>query len=327
MMDISIVVPAYNERESLPELLRQIHEAVTPLNMSYEVIVVDDGSTDGTFDVAVSLRETYPTLRAIRFRRNYGKSPALAEGFKLAAGRYVITMDADLQDDPHEIKNLLAKLDEGFDMVSGWKKIRHDPISKTLPSKVFNYVTSKITGIKLHDFNCGLKAYRREVIETLNVYGEMHRFLPVLAHFNGFRVGEIVVQHHPRKFGKSKYGFARIFNGLFDLMTVIFLTRFRTSPLHVFGMVGLASFSAGFLIELYFTIEKLLGHPIKQRPLFFLGILLLIVGVQFVGFGLVAEMISANHAENVRYNIAEKAGFDEPVNIDTHTLESTKKTS
>ena len=317
-MDITVVVPAYNERDSLPELMKQIHAAVTDLNLTYEVIVVDDGSNDGTFEVLKSLRSEYPTLRAIRFRRNYGKSPALSEGFKLVKGKFVITMDADLQDDPREIKNLLAKLEE-VDMVSGWKKVRHDPISKTFPSKIFNFVTSKITGINIHDFNCGLKGYRKEVIDSLNVYGEMHRFLPVLANWQGFRVGEIVVQHHARKFGKSKYGFARIFNGLFDLMTVIFLTRFRTSPLHVFGMVGLASFSSGFLIELYITAQKLMGIPIKQRPLFFLGILLLIVGVQFVGFGLVAEMISAHQAENVRYSIREHIGLDRDQQLATET--------
>jgi len=305
-MDLSIVIPAYNEHASLPELLKRIHTAVEPLKMSCEVIVIDDGSHDQTFETLKSLKNNFPMLKAIRFRRNYGKSPALSEGFKMVNGKFVITMDADLQDDPAEIPHLLSKLNEGFDMISGWKKVRHDPVTKTLPSRVFNYVTSKITGIKIHDFNCGLKAYRREVIESIQVYGEMHRFLPVLAHWQGFRVGELVVTHHARKFGKSKFGAARFFNGFFDLMTVLFLTRFKTSPLHIFGMVGFVTFAAGFVIEAYLSVLWFMGQAIKQRPLFFLGILLLIVGIQFVGFGLVAEMLSANHAENVTYPIRER---------------------
>lgn len=305
-MDLSIVIPAYNEKESLPDLLKQIREVLGPTKMQYEVIVVDDGSRDGTFELLRSLKNTYPELRAIRFRRNFGKSPALAEGFRLVRGKWVVTMDADLQDDPREIPGLLALLEDEYDMVSGWKKVRHDPVSKTIPSKIFNKVTAWITGIKIHDFNCGLKAYRREVVDSLQVYGEMHRFLPVLAHWQGFRVGEVVVTHHPRRYGKSKFGLSRFFNGFFDLMTVLFITRFRTSPLHVFGMVGLISFLIGFGIELYFTIDKIMGNPIRQRPLFFLGILMLIMGVQFIGFGLVAEMISSNHAENVTYSIQER---------------------
>lgn len=306
-MDVSIVVPALNEKESLPELLERITKAMnlTP-ELTYEVIIVDDGSTDGTFQEIKSLKEKYPPLKAISFRRNYGKSPALSEGFKQAKGARVITMDADLQDDPAEIPNLLAALENGLDMVSGWKKDRKDPISKTLPSKIYNFFTSLFTGIRLHDFNCGLKAYRQEVIETMQVYGELHRFLPVLAHWQGFKVGEIVVVHHPRKYGKSKFGISRLFTGFFDLMTVLFLTRFKTSPLHIFGMVGLFSFITGFVIELYFTVQKIMGYSIGQRPLFFLGILLIIVGVQFIGFGLVAEMISAGMAENVNYSIKER---------------------
>ncbi|MCB0315713.1 MAG: glycosyltransferase family 2 protein, partial [Calditrichaeota bacterium] len=269
-------------------------------------IVVDDGSNDGTFQTLKSLKPQYPRLKALRFRKNYGKSPALAEGFKAAQGERVITMDADLQDDPAEIPALLAKLDEGYDMVSGWKKERHDPITKTVPSKLFNLVTSLMSGIRLHDFNCGLKAYRKVVVESLQVYGELHRFLPVLAHWHGFRVGELVVKHHPRKFGRTKFGLARFFNGFFDLMTVLFLTRFRTTPLHIFGMIGMAAFTLGFLIELYLTVMWFNGHGIGGRPLFFLGILLIIVGIQFVGFGLLAEMTSAGLAENVNYSIKEK---------------------
>lgn len=305
-MDLSIVIPAYNESESLPELLARITQSADPLQLEYEIIVVDDGSNDGTFQTLKSLKPQYPRLKALRFRKNYGKSPALAEGFKAAQGERVITMDADLQDDPAEIPALLAKLDAGYDMVSGWKKERHDPITKTVPSKLFNLVTSLMSGIRLHDFNCGLKAYRKVVVESLQVYGELHRFLPVLAHWHGFRVGELVVKHHPRKFGRTKFGLARFFNGFFDLMTVLFLTRFRTTPLHIFGMIGMAAFTLGFLIELYLTVMWFNGHGIGGRPLFFLGILLIIVGIQFVGFGLLAEMTSAGLAENVNYSIKEK---------------------
>ncbi len=305
-MDLSIVIPAFNEKDSLLELLKRITEEMESQTLEYEVIIVDDGSTDGTLAELHRLKSQYPRLKAISFRRNYGKSPALSEGFRLASGTYVVTMDADLQDDPAEIPALIEKLESGYDMVSGWKKKRHDPLSKTVPSRIFNFFTARLTGIPIHDFNCGLKIYRREVVESLQVYGELHRFLPVLAHWQGFRVGELPVQHHPRKYGKSKFGFARFLNGFFDLLTVLFLTRFKTSPLHVFGFIGMGLFSIGFIIELYLTWQWFLGHGIGRRPLFFLGILTIIVGVQFVGFGLVAEMLSAGFAENVTYSIRER---------------------
>ncbi len=306
MVDISIVVPAYNEAESFPELLSQIQEAVAPMNMSLEVIIVDDGSNDGSVEVLKSLKEKYPFLKVLSFRKNYGKSAALSEGFKIVQGNYVITMDADLQDDPHEIPNLIAKLEEGYDLVSGWKKKRHDPLSKTIPSRLFNFVTSRITGIRIHDFNCGLKAYRQQVVKDMTVYGELHRFLPVLAHWNGFRVGEIVVQHHPRKYGKTKFGITRFFNGFFDLMTVLFITRYKSTPLHIFGMLGLLTSFVGIAIELYLTVGWFTGERIRNRPLFFLGILTIIVGIQFFVFGLIGEMISAHFAERVEYSIKEK---------------------
>ena len=305
-MDLSIVIPAYNEAESFPELLQQIRESVRPLNFRYEIIIIDDGSTDDSFRVLQELKKEHPQLKVIRFRRNYGKSAALSVGFREAQGRYVITMDADLQDDPHEIPNLIAKLEEGYDLVSGWKKKRHDPLSKTIPSRLFNFVTSRLTGIRIHDFNCGLKAYRQDVVKDLQVYGELHRFLPVLAHWNGFRVSEIVVQHHPRKYGKTKFGISRFFNGFFDLMTVLFITRYKTSPLHIFGMMGLLSFLLGFGIELYLTVRWFAGEHIRNRPLFFFGILTIIVGVQFIVFGLLGEMISANFAEGVEYSIKDR---------------------
>lgn len=305
-MDLSVVIPAYNESESLPELIRRIHETLSGENLQFEIIVVDDGSRDNTLEVVKQLKGQYCTIKAISFRRNYGKSAALSQGFKMASGKVVVTMDADLQDDPAEIPNLLAKLEEGYDLVSGWKKKRRDPITKTIPSRIFNFVTARLTGIPLHDFNCGLKAYRQDVIQNLQVYGELHRFLPVLAQWQGFRVGEIPVTHHPRKFGKTKFGISRFFHGFFDLITVLFLTRYRSTPLHIFGMFGLINVVLGVLIEGYLTVGWFMGQDIKNRPLFFLGILLIIVGVQFIVFGLLGEMLSAGFAENVEYAIREK---------------------
>lgn len=304
-MNLSIVIPAYNEKESLPILLQKIRDVVNQLDLQYEIVVVDDGSGDGTDSILKELKPQFPELRAIIFRKNYGKSAALSEGFKFARGEIVITMDSDLQDDPAEISNLLKKLDEGFDLVSGWKKKRHDPLSKTIPSRLFNLVTSMLSGIRLHDFNCGLKAYRRNVLNEIQVYGELHRFIPVLAHWHGFKVSEIPVQHYPRKYGKSKFGITRFFYGFLDLITVLFLTRYRTSPLHVFGMMGLLAFSLGIIIEIYMTIIWLMGQGIGRRPLFFLGILLIIVGAQFIVLGLLGEMISAGFAEHTEYSYKE----------------------
>ncbi len=306
MPEISIVIPAFNEQESMPELLRQIREAVQPLGRSYEVIVVDDGSTDNTLSVLRSLKKDYPELKVISFRRNYGKSAALSVGFREARGEYIFTLDADLQDDPGEIPEILPMLEGDYDLVSGWKKKRHDPLSKTVPSRIFNLVTSLLSGIRLHDFNCGLKGYRKEAAKSLEIYGELHRFLPVLAHWHGFRVGEKVVRHRPRKYGRSKFGLSRFFNGFFDLLTVIFITRYKTSPLHMFGMVGLFAFLFGFAVELYLTVRWFMGESIRNRPLFFLGILSIIVGVQVIFFGLLGEMISAGAAERTQYSVKEK---------------------
>lgn len=306
-MDISIVIPAYNEEESIAELLEEINSTLTPLNKPFEVIVIDDGSTDKTLEVLKAQKDRFNWLRVVSFRKNYGKSAALSWAFKEANGKCVITMDADLQDDPKEIPNLIEKLNnENFDLISGWKKRRKDPLSKTIPSRFFNIVTSRITGIRIHDFNCGLKAYRGEVVKNLTVYGELHRFLPVLAHWNGFRVAELVVHHRPRKFGKTKFGISRFCNGFFDLMTVLFITRYQTTPLHIFGMLGALTVLFGLLIELYLTILWFIGEGIRNRPLFFLGILCIIVGIQFIVFGLLGEMISAKFAEKVHYSIKEK---------------------
>jgi glycosyltransferase involved in cell wall biosynthesis len=305
MLDISIVIPAFNEKESLSELLLQIEETLLVQEFSYEIIIVDDGSTDGTMHVLRSMKEQLKNLRVISFRKNYGKSAALAMGFAKSVGKYIITMDADLQDDPNEIPGLIAKLEEGYDLVSGWKKDRKDPLSKKIPSKIFNFITSRLAGIKIHDINCGLKAYRREVVNDLQIYGELHRFLPVLVHWNGYYVGEMAVKHRARKYGRTKFGFSRFFNGFFDLLTVLFITRYKSTPLHIFGIFGLIIFLFGLLVELYLSVGWMLGEKIGARPLFFLGILAIIVGVQFIFFGLLGEMISSHMAERVKYSIKE----------------------
>ena len=305
-MDVSIIIPLLNEEESLGELYSIISEVMDKNSLSYEICFVDDGSTDKSLDVLKELRQNNKNIKILSFRKNYGKSAALSEGFKLARGEYIITMDADLQDDPAEIPNLINKLNEGFDMVSGWKKKRNDPLTKTIPSKFFNYTTSLLTGIKIHDFNCGLKAYRKEVIKEIPVYGELHRYLPVLAHWRGFRVGEIIVQHHPRKYGVTKFGWRRLLHGFFDLLTVLFITRYRQKPLHLFGSVGLVSITTGFAILLYLSILWLQGYGIGDRPLLILGLLLVIVGMQSFSLGLIGEMITNSRDEEISYSIREK---------------------
>ena len=242
---ISAIVPLLNEEESLRELYDQLAASLTSLG-SWEIIFVDDGSTDGSLEVLKNLHEKDPRVRLISFRKNYGKSAALNAGFHAARGDYVVTLDADLQDDPAEIPNLMRKIEEGYDLVSGWKKKRYDPLSKTIPSRIFNFATGILSGLRIHDFNCGLKAYRREVTEKLPVYGELHRFLPALAHWDGFRVTEIPVQHHARKYGRTKFGISRFFNGFYDLMAVIFLSRFTKKPMHLFGLLGVLCALLGF---------------------------------------------------------------------------------
>jgi glycosyltransferase involved in cell wall biosynthesis len=287
---VTVVVPLFNEAESLPELHQRLTAVLGPFGGGYELIFVDDGSRDESLAVLQNLAANDVHLRIISFRRNFGKSAALATGFRAARGRFVITMDSDLQDDPAEIPGLIAKLEEGFDLVSGWKKTRHDPVfSKNLPSKLFNRVTSRLSGIHLHDFNCGLKAYRNEVVKDLPVYGELHRFLPVLAFKLGYRITEIPVQHHARKYGKTKFGMNRFVNGFFDLLTVLFISDYNRAPLHLFGSMGLFCGFIGFLVNLYLSIGWFRGVPIGNRPLLFLGILLMVIGVQFFSFGLIAE--------------------------------------
>ncbi len=304
-MNLSIVIPAYNEEESLAKLLDEIIPICESLSLEFEIIIVDDGSTDQTFNIVRTASAQDNRIHGFRFRRNCGKAAALSVGFGHCKGKYVITFDADLQDNPSEIPALLAKLDGGADMVSGWKKLRHDPWHKVIPSKAFNLLTRFISGLKLHDFNCGLKAYRREVVQTVNLYGELHRYIPVMANWEGFKVEEMVVDHRPRKFGKSKYGLAR-FKGVLDLLTVWFLHRYTMRPLHLFGLGGLLSSLIGFCILIYFAIDWLITSNLHLRPLLLGGIAFILVGIQFVSIGLLGELITQQ--SNAIYPIAETAG-------------------
>jgi glycosyltransferase involved in cell wall biosynthesis len=305
-LDLSVVIPLLDEAESLAELSAALRQVLEGMKLKYEVIFVDDGSTDNSFKILQEMHELHGQVKAIRFRKNFGKSAALSAGFQAARGEIVVTMDADLQDDPEEIPQLVEKLNEGYDLVSGWKKKRYDPLSKTIPSRFFNFVTAKMTGIRLHDFNCGLKVYRAELAKELNIYGELHRYVPVLAHWAGFQVGEIAVRHHPRKYGKTKFGLGRFWKGFLDLLTVLFTTRYIQRPLHLFGVWGLISFLVGLVIDVYLSIEWLLGRTaISNRPLFLLGIALIIVGVQFVSFGLLGEMITKTQQTSREYAIRE----------------------
>ena len=309
---LSIVVPLFNERESLPELLEQLSAAMCEKELhalfqepfEYEIIMVDDGSTDDSSTLISRMIPSRPELRLISFQRNFGKTAALSAGFMAATGDYICTIDADLQDDPFAIKEMIKKLQEGYDLVSGWKQQRKDPISKTIPSKLFNGVTRLFTGITLHDFNCGLKVYRKEVTRRLELNGDMHRYIPVLAQWMGFRIAELPVTHHPRKFGSTKYGSSRFFSGLFDFLSVLFITRYLRRPMHFFGMAGLTSFLFGFLISLYVSLDKILLHkPVSNRPILFLGILLLILGVQLFSTGLLGEMLSTSSSRGSAFTI------------------------
>lgn len=308
---LSVVVPLLNEAASLAELHEKITAVINRLRLRAEIIFVDDGSTDESFGNLQQLHRRDRRVRVIQFRRNYGKAAALAAGFAAAQGRYIVTMDADLQDDPEEIPHLLEELNKGYDLISGWKKRRHDKFSKRFASKIFNTVTGFFTGVKLHDINCGLKAYRREVTDNIRVYGQLHRFLPVLAHKEGFRIGEAEVRHHPRKHGKSKFGLSRYTSGLFDLVTVLFLTRYTRRPLHLFGLGGLIAFMLGFAINAYLSYERLFNQRyLTNRPLLFLGLLLLIIGVQMISFGLMGEMLAATQNQTPNYGIKAELGFE-----------------
>ncbi len=294
---ISIVVPVHDEERSVALLYDELRSALEPLDTAWEAIFVDDGSTDGTFGALTRLHSSTDNVRVVRLRRNFGKAAALGAGFDQACGETVVTIDGDLQDDPAEIPRLLAKLEEGFDLVSGWKARRRDPLSRRLPSKLFNWVTSRFSGVRLHDMNCGLKAYRAEVVNGLRLYGELHRFIPVIAHYRGFRIAELPVNHRPRGHGRSRYGLERYLRGFLDLLTVSFIGRYRHRPLHLFGGLGLALGFAGTAILAYLTVVKALGHAIGGRPLLLLGVLLVVVGLQFFSLGLISEMITSQHEE------------------------------
>lgn len=296
---ISVIIPSYNEEESIVELSIALKKVFERIHANYEVIFIDDGSNDDSFQKIREVNRLNNRFKCIKFKRNYGKSAALSEGFKSARGDIIITMDADLQDDPEEIPSLIQKLNQGYDMVSGWKKKRYDPFIKRFSSRFFNFVTSKLVGLKLHDYNCGLKVYKKDVIKNIKIYGEMHRYIPAIAYLSGYRVTEITVTHHPRKFGKTKFGSSRFIKGLLDLLTVLFTSKFIKRPLHFFGVIGIISFIAGFGILVYLTILKFFESiPISNRPLFMVGILFAIVGIQFISLGLIAEMITKTSLEN-----------------------------
>ncbi|HLF13701.1 MAG TPA: glycosyltransferase family 2 protein [Bacteroidota bacterium] len=305
--EVSLVIPVYNEEGSLRELYDNIRNGLGRMQR-YEIIFVDDGSTDGSARVLAELRNRdRARIKVIRFRRNYGKSAALSVGFAEATGEVVVTMDSDLQDDPGEIPSLVNEIRKGYDLVSGWKKKRRDPITKIIPSRFFNFVTSMLTGVRLHDINCGLKAYRREVVKEIKVYGELHRYIPVLAHWLGFKITEIPVTHHRRKYGKTKFGIGRFWKGFLDLLTVLFTTRYLRRPLHLFGFWGMLFFLAGFAVDLYLVYLKFTeGQSLSNRPLFLGGVLLIIVGVQFISIGLLGEMIIKTKSEGTEtYSIRE----------------------
>lgn len=297
---LSVVVPLLNEAATLGELYRELQAALAPTGLEWEVVFVDDGSTDGSYRELVLLHSAHLNVRVVRLRRNFGKAAALAAGIEVAAGDVVVTMDADLQDDPAEIPDLLAKLDEGFDIVSGWKCDRHDPFVRRFVSRIYNTATRLVTGVKLHDMNCGLKVYRAEVFEHVHLYGERHRFVPVLAHHLGFSVTELPVNHRARANGHSRFGIERYLRAPFDLLTIVFMGRYRHRPLHLFGGLGFTASVAGGAILAYLTVLKIGGARIGDRPLLMLGVLLVVVGIQFLSLGLLGEMLTSHHEEKVQ---------------------------
>ncbi|MGM0566482.1 MAG: glycosyltransferase family 2 protein [Bacteroidota bacterium] len=314
-MDVSIVIPLFNEEESLAELTAWIDRVCYGNELEYEVILIDDGSTDRSWEIVEELSVKQESIKGIKFRRNYGKSAALNVGFAAAAGDVVITMDADLQDNPDEIPELYRMItEEGYQLVSGWKKKRKDPLNKKIPSKFFNLFTQKLSGIKLHDFNCGLKAYDREVVKNIEVYGEMHRYIPVIAKWNGFDIiGEKVVKHMPRKYGETKFGVERFMKGFLDLLSIMFVSKFGKRPMHLFGSLGTILFIIGFGIAGYLAYTKIMMHEynMASRPLFFLGLLSMIIGSQLFMTGFLAELLSRNNPNRNQYSVEQKAGFKE----------------
>lgn len=306
--DLSVIVPVFDEEESLPELAEEVRAVCEEAGFTFEVWFVNDGSRDGSWDVIQGLHGRDPRFAGVSLKRNFGKSSALAAGFERARGRYVVTMDADLQDDPREIPGLIARLEEGYDLVNGWKKKRQDPLSKTIPSRFFNYVTRVVSGIPLHDFNCGLKAFRREVVKDLNIYGEQHRYIPLLAKWEGYeRITEQTVHHRRRRYGRTKFGLERFIRGFLDLISVIFLTRFAARPMHFFGGWGTLVFLVGFLLSLYLTINRIFfGIYLENRPILLLGLLLMLLGAQLFSTGLLGEMIIQRDMEReASYQVSE----------------------
>jgi glycosyltransferase involved in cell wall biosynthesis len=317
-LDISIVIPLLNEAESLPELHAWIKRVMDEYKLSYEVIFIDDGSTDESWSIIEQLKNSFSEVKGLKFRRNYGKSAALNEGFALAQGDSVFTMDADLQDSPDELPAMHKMLwEEGFDLVSGWKQKRYDPITKTLPTKLYNWATRRMSGIFLHDFNCGLKAYKNEVVKSIEVYGEMHRYIPVMAHRAGYKkIGEKVVQHQSRKYGTTKFGLSRFVRGPLDLLSIIFVSKFGKRPMHFFGFWGAIAFVLGFSLTAFVLIQKFIAlangtrHTlVADNPLFYLALTMLIVGSQLFMGGFLAEMISRNATNRNQYEISERIGF------------------
>jgi glycosyltransferase involved in cell wall biosynthesis len=319
-LDISIVIPLLNEEESLPELCEWIARVMDQEGFSYEVLLIDDGSTDGSWSVIEAQNQANPCVKGIRFQRNYGKSAALNVGFEAALGKTIFTMDADLQDSPDELPVLYRRLhEEGLDLISGWKKKRYDPLSKTIPTKLFNWATRKVSGVNnLHDFNCGLKVYRAEVVKSIEVYGEMHRYIPVIANWAGFKkIDEQVVEHRARKYGHTKFGLERFVNGFLDLLSIYFVSRFSKKPMHFFGLLGSLSFFSGGVItvvvifdKLYKIAKELPHRDITSQPLFFLALVLVIVGVQLFVTGFLAELVSRSSADRNRYLIKQRTGLE-----------------
>jgi glycosyltransferase involved in cell wall biosynthesis len=305
-VELSVVIPVYDESPALEELHRRLKTTLDSYRIPYELIFVDDGSGDASFPILKKLHGADSATKIIRFRKNFGKAAALRAGFKAAEGKAIITLDSDLQDVPEEIPKVLERLEEGFDLVSGWKQNRQDPLLKRISSRFFNLVVSLVTGVKVHDFNCGMKGYRREVVQELELYGELYRFIPAIAHWKGFRVGEVKVAHHPRLHGKTKYGVERYWRGVFDLLTVILLTKYTHRPLHFFGLLGASLSFAGFGINLYLALLWFSGLWIGNRPLLLLGILLMIIGIQFIFFGLMAELIVYSTQRSEVYVVMER---------------------
>jgi len=305
-MDVSFVIPVFNEENSLEQLHDKITTQIKPITENYDIIFVDDGSSDNSFDLLnnISIKDRH--VKVIKLRKNFGKSIALDEGFKFAQGDIIFTMDADLQDDPKEISRFMSKLTDGYDLVVGWKQQRKDSfLSKKLPSRLFNYMINIVSGLKLHDHNCGFKVFRKNLVKRLPLYGDLHRYIPALAHSMGFKVSEICVEHHARPYGKSKYGIKRFYHGFFDFMTIIFLTKFLKRPMHLFGWFGLLFSSSGFVICSYLTVLWFIGEKIGDRPLLILGVLLILVGFQFVSTGLIAEMMAFGHQRKTKEDIVE----------------------